>query len=235
MSLVLYEDEYCLLVNKPNNVVVHHAYHSRNVRDEDSLLLMIKNELGMDVFPVHRLDRKTSGIVLLAKQTAFVSKFQELFTTNDIKKEYYGLVRGFASDEKTIDSPVKGRDAKEYKEALTKLKTLNRVTVPIAVKPYDTARYSLVHLTPQTGRMHQLRIHMQKISHPLIGDPKYGDNNHNQMFEKEYAITNLFLHAGSLSFEHPFTTTDMAIAAEFPNHWQKMFRTFEWENPIIVQ
>jgi tRNA pseudouridine65 synthase len=124
---IIFEDAYLICVNKPNNMLVHHAHHSRNVADEMALLQRIQEEKGIKVYPIHRLDRKTSGIILLAKETSKVSKFQELFTNNEIEKTYYGVVRGFSPDLKTIDSPVKGRDANVHKEALTYLKTLEQM------------------------------------------------------------------------------------------------------------
>jgi tRNA pseudouridine65 synthase len=132
---IIYEDAYLLCVSKPNNVLVHHAHHSRNVADEDSLLQLIENELELKTYPIHRLDRKTSGIIMLAKETKYVSKFQELFTNNEIQKTYFGVVRGYSPDSNTIDSPVKGRDANVHKEALTHLKTLEQVLLDIPVKP----------------------------------------------------------------------------------------------------
>ena len=229
---IIYEDDYLLCVSKPNNVLVHHAHHSRNVADEDSLLQLIKNQTGLKVYPVHRLDRKTSGIILLAKEKEFVSKFQELFTNNEIQKTYFGVVRGFSPDKKTIDSPVKGRDAKVHKEALTALKTLEKITLNIPVKPYDSSRYSLVELSPKTGRMHQLRIHTNKISHPLIGDPKYGDKNHNIMFYENFGWKNMFLHAGKLEFKHPFSSEKLTLTANFPKDWLALFDEFNWKNPL---
>ena len=234
MSLeIIFEDEYLLCVTKPNNILVHHAFHSRNVADEDSLLQIIKTEKGLKVHPIHRLDRKTSGIIMLAKETHFVSKFQELFTNKEILKTYFGVVRGFSPDTKTIDSPVKGRDGKVHKEALTDLKTLEKIILDIPVKPYDSSRYSLVELTPQTGRMHQLRVHTNKISHPLIGDSKYGDKNHDVMFDENFGWKNLFLHAGKLEFIHPFTSEQLTFKATFPKDWIGLFEEFSWSNPLV--
>jgi len=161
-----------------------------------------------------------------------VSKFQSLFTENQIEKNYFAVVRGFSPFEKTIDTPVKGRDAKVHKDALTELKTLEKITLDIPVKPYNSSRYSLVSLTPKTGRMHQLRIHMNKISHPIIGDPKYGDKNHNMMFEEQFQWDTLFLHAGSLVFIHPFLNHKMQLTAAFPENWNALFKQFEWKNPM---
>lgn len=234
MSLkVIFEDEYILCVSKPNNMLVHHAFHSRNVVNENSLLQLIEEEKGIKAYPIHRLDRKTSGIILLAKEKKFVSKFQELFTKNEIEKTYYGVVRGFSPATKIIDSPVKGRDANVHKDALTHLKTLENITLEIPVKPYDSSRYSLVELQPKTGRMHQLRVHMNKISHPLIGDAKYGDKNHDLMFDENFGWKNLFLHAGSLTFKHPFSLEELLLKAPFPEDWIAVFERFSWKNPLI--
>lgn len=230
---IIFEDDYLVCVNKPNNVLVHHAYLSRNVADEDSLLQIIQNEIGIKTYPIHRLDRKTSGIILLTKEKEHVSKFQELFTNNQIQKTYYGVVRGFTPETKIIDSPVKGRDAKVHKDALTHLKTLEKITLDIPVKPYDSSRYSLIELSPKTGRMHQLRVHTNKISHPLLGDAKYGDKNHDTMFAENFGWNNLFLHAGKLDFTHPYSLQKMELKATFPTDWIALFEKFKWINPLL--
>ncbi|WP_218599019.1 pseudouridine synthase [Polaribacter sp. NJDZ03] len=229
---IIYQDEYIICVAKPNNVLVHHAHHSRNVADEKSLLQLLDEQIGGKFYPIHRLDRKTSGIILLAKETYHVSKFQDLFTADQIQKTYYGVVRGFSPESKIIDSPVKGRDSNVHKEALTHLKTLAQVTLDIPVKPYDSSRYSLVELSPKTGRMHQLRVHSNKISHPLIGDTKYGDKNHDVMFEENFGWKNMFLHAGKLEFKHPFTEEYLILKASFPDDWNGLFKAFSWVNPV---
>jgi len=229
---ILFEDQYSIVVNKPNNVLVHHAHHSRNVADEKSLLQLLNLQIGGKFYPIHRLDRKTSGSIILAKETQFVAKFQELFTKNKIQKIYYGVVRGHSPETKIIDSPVKGRDGKVHKEALTHLNTLDTTTLDMPVKPYNSSRYSLVEMKPKTGRMHQLRVHMNKISHPLLGDSKYGDKNHNIMFDEKFACKNMFLHAGCLKFTHPYSEQALKIKASFPKDWMVVFKKFNWANPI---
>lgn len=229
---IIYEDEWLLCVNKPNNTVVHHAYFSRNIANEVSLLQMVKDEKNYKVYPIHRLDRKTSGIIILAKQKEYVVDFQQLFEKNSIEKIYYGVVRGFSPKNKIIDMPVKGKDKKEHKAAITYLETLDSTTLNIPVKPYSTSRYSLVKLMPKTGRTHQLRIHSYKINHPLLGDSKYGDINHNAMFVKEFGFKNLFLHSGLLIFKHPKTNELLNLKADFPKDWENLFKKFEWKNPL---
>ena len=229
---VIYQDNYCLLVTKPNNVLVHHAHHSRNKIDEVSLIQLIENQFGKRYYPIHRLDRKTSGIILLASKREYVASFQALFTTNEIQKIYFGVVRGFSQEHLIINSPVKGRDALVYKDAETQLKLLDKITLNIPVKPYDSSRYSLVELKPTTGRMHQLRIHMNKVSTPLINDAKYGDKNHDLMYAKQFGWKNLFLHAGSLEFIHPFTNQKLILKSSFSEDWIKLFQEFSWKNPL---
>ena len=233
MSLeIIYQDNYCLLVTKPNNVLVHHAHHSRNKIDEVSLIQLIENQFGKRYYPIHRLDRKTSGIILLASKREYVASFQALFTNNEIQKIYYGVVRGFSQEHLIIDSPVKGRDALVYKDAETQLKLLDKITLEIPVKPYKSSRYSLVELKPKTGRMHQLRIHMNKVSTPLINDAKYGDKNHDLMYAEQFGWRNLFLHAGSLEFIQPFTNQKLTLKSSFSEDWIQLFKKFSWKNPL---
>lgn len=229
---ILFEDTYYICVNKPHDVLVHHGKFSRNNADEDSLLQLLEQQLGNKFYPIHRLDRRTSGTILLAKEKRYVSKFQRLFTEEQIQKTYYAVVRGYAPEARYIDSPVKGKDAKEYKDAITEAALLETISLDIPVGPYDTSRYSLVQLEPKTGRMHQLRIHMKKISHPIIGDGKYGDHRHDAMYRSQFGWENLFLHAGSLGFKHPFSEELLHIRAPFSKNWRALFKQFNWSNPI---
>lgn len=216
---ILHEDDHCIIVNKPNNLVVHHSYYSRNV-EEDSLVQLLKLQDYETPIPVHRLDRKTSGVLLLAKDKDFVKPFQVIFDAQLISKKYIALLRGHINEAGIIDSPVKNERG-NYKEALTHYTCLQHFELNIPVEPYTTARYSLVEFEPKTGRTHQLRIHSNKIAHPIIGDHKYGNRHHNKMFEEQLGLPNLFLHAIELSFEHPFTKEKLIIAAEKPDFWSE--------------
>lgn len=216
---IVFEDSFCLIVNKASNLLVHHSYYARNI-EEDSLVEQLKNK-GFIVFPVHRLDRKTSGLILLAKEKEYVSKFQALFEQKLIEKKYVALLRGHLNSNGIIDSPVKN-DRGNYKEAETHYTCLKHIELNIPVEPYETARYSLVEFVPKTGRMHQLRIHANKISHPIIGDPKYGNRHHNHMFIEKFGIDKLFLHAGNLNFQHPFTEEKIEIKADLPDFWNEL-------------
>lgn len=224
---ILFEDSYIIIVNKPNNVLIHNSYYARNIKDA-TLLELLQIQLNEIFYPIHRLDRKTSGVLVLAKQKSYVAVFQELFNSDTIQKIYLGIVRGFIDKPILIDSPVKNADTKVYKDAETLCEPLATHLLNIPVHPYENSRYSLVKLKPSTGRMHQLRIHMNKISHPIIGDYKYGDRFHNRLFESELACSNLFLHALSIEFTHPFTLKMIEIQAILPNDWKVIFDKFNW-------
>ena len=232
MIEILYEDDYCIVVNKPNNVLVHHSYYARNIREDSLLQLLRKQFVDQNFYPIHRLDRKTSGLLLLAKEKECISKFQMLFTSEKIQKKYYAMVRGFSEPSGKIDSPVKNADTGVYKDALTIYNTMASIELNIAVEPYSTSRYSIVELQPKTGRMHQLRKHMNNIAHPIIGDHKYGNRHHNQMFETKFGLDYLFLHAFSLSFEHPITGEQIDINKSLPQFWKTLFNEINWNPPI---
>jgi tRNA pseudouridine65 synthase len=227
MLTIIFQDQYILAVYKPNNILVHHSVMANNQLEEKSMVQLLFDELGEKYYPVHRLDRKTSGIILFAKKKEYVKEFQGLFISNNIQKTYFGLVRGFISESGKIDSPVKGRDANIHKEALTYFNRVKKFEIPIQVGPYKISRYSLVLLEPKTGRLHQLRIHMNKISHPFIGDPKYGDRFHNRMFEDEFKNKAMFLHAKTLQFVHPFTNEQLKLEADFPENWKRVISLLE--------
>jgi tRNA pseudouridine65 synthase len=224
---ILFEDDYIVIVNKPNNVLIHNSYYARNIKD-DTLLDLLQKQFETSFYPVHRLDRKTSGVIVLAKKKEYVTIFQDLFNSNKIEKTYIAIVRGFFETEVVVNSPVKNPDTKVYKEAETFCEPIATKLLDIPVRPYQTSRYSLIKLKPATGRMHQLRIHMNKISHPIVGDYKYGDRFHNRMFETEFKCHNLFLHAYSIQFEHPISKKNINIKASFTDDWILVFKIFNW-------
>lgn len=227
---IIYEDNLLVVVNKPNNFLIHQSHYARNIT-EITLLETLQQQLGFPLFPVHRLDRKTSGILLLLKDKSFVAQFQALFTNNTIQKTYYAIVRGFSPATGKIDSPVKNDDTGVYKDALTNYNTINNIELDIPVHPYEKSRYSLMELLPKTGRMHQLRKHLNKINHPIVGDYKYGDRFHNRMYETKFNCQYLFLHARQIEFEHPLSHQKMIFTADFPEDWLRMFNEFKWQQP----
>jgi len=220
---VIYEDDYCFVVNKPSNLLVHHSHFARNI-EEDSLVELLKLQGFESPVPVHRLDRKTSGLILFSKAKEHVSTFQRLFESDEIVKSYVALLRGHVPAEGVVDSPVKNERG-NYKEAITEFRCIEKFECDFVIPPYEKQRYSLVEFIPKTGRYHQLRIHANKIAHPIINDPKHGNRHHNHYFEQVLGITELFLHARRLQFKHPFTHQLISLQAEFPPHWEQFIKT----------
>ena len=224
---IVFEDDWIKIVNKPSNLIVHHSRYARNL-DETSLCQLVnQSEAQEKSHPVHRLDRKTSGLIIFAKEKSIIPKFQTLFDNGDIQKTYIALVRGFVSEPGELDAPIRADEATIYKEALTHYTPLHQFEVDIPVVPYPISRYTFLKLEPKTGRMHQLRKHMNKFSHPIIGDPKYGNRHHNHMFIDKLGISNLFLHAQSLTFQHPNSNETISVKAPFPPFWKHMMTEFK--------
>ncbi len=207
-------------------MLVHHSFMANNMSEEKSLVQLIIDEREEQYYPIHRLDRKTSGIVLFAKTKERFEAFQNILQSETTQKVYFAIVRGHAPASGIIDSPVKGRDANVYKDAYTSFKCMDTLTLDIPVGKFDQSRYSLVELRPKTGRLHQLRIHMNKISHPIVGDPKYGDRFHNRMFIKVFDMDTLLLHANQLHFIHPITSENISIQAPLPPNFVKIKKLF---------
>lgn len=214
---ILWQDDNAIAVNKPSGVLVHHSHYA-GANGEMSLLELLKQDGIPHVFPLHRLDRKTSGIVLLAKSRNYVAAFQKLFDEQKIRKTYLALVRGHTLASGYIDTPVRN-DRGNYREALTHYQCIEQFELNFVIPPYNTARYSMLEMEPKTGRLHQLRVHANKISHPIIGDPKHGNRHHNHFFANELGIPFLFLHAMQIQFMHPFTNNEINLSAPLPQFW----------------
>jgi tRNA pseudouridine65 synthase len=216
---LIYEDDSIVVVNKPNNILVHPSYYARNIQGP-TLIDILRDQLGKKPLPVHRLDYKTSGILIFAKDAEAAKSLQQEFEKKLIQKTYVALVRGHAPESGHIDTPVKEADSGIYREAETLFACKKHIVLPYPVQPYETSRYSLLELSPKTGRMHQLRKHMNKISHPIIGDHRYGNRHHNRLFADTLGYPNLFLHAAEIEFRHPVNDTSMKFSANFPDFWQ---------------
>jgi tRNA pseudouridine65 synthase len=197
---ILYQGSDLVAINKPHGLLVH---RTSMAADTDVFAVqMLRDQLGQKVYPVHRLDRKTAGILLFALNEEMNSLMQVQFANGQVKKKYRAIVRGFTEDKGEIDYPLK-KDDGTVQEALTSFVTLHRQELPYAIGKHTTSRYSLVELTPTTGRMHQLRKHMAHILHPIIGDRPHGCNKQNKFFKDEFQMITMLLHATQLEFVHP--------------------------------
>jgi len=251
---ILYQDEYLVAVDKPAGLFVH-----RSFMDKDEIyfaLQLVRDQIGQYVYPVHRLDRPTSGVLLFALTKEVAQKLNAAFadksnavndekiaqdTTAELTKTYYALVRGhLAITEKNtlIDYALKekldklgdknvSRD-KAPQAAQTHYQVIKQASLPIALGKFDSVRYSLVKLQPKTGRRHQIRRHLAHLRHPIIGDINYGDNKQNPFFIEHFGFKRLMLIAKSLSFIHPVTEQKITINADFDEQWQQVFNALAW-------
>ncbi|MBN2681321.1 MAG: hypothetical protein JXR58_02325 [Bacteroidales bacterium] len=217
----VYEDSSLLVINKPDNMLIHHSFYSRNVKSK-SLVEILKSQRKDYLAPVHRLDMGTSGIVIFSKSPEITRLMQKQMEERLVTKKYIALVRGFTDENGIVETPIREPDSDIYKEAKTIFRRISKIELNIAVKPFPSSRYSLIELQPITGRTHQLRKHMNKISHPIIGDKKYGNRHHNSMFENELNISGMFLHAARIEFNHPEREEIITISAPFYEKWRKM-------------
>jgi len=222
MLEILYKDDYFVVINKPSGLLVHKSPIDK--RETVFALQLVRDQIGQYVYPIHRLDKPTSGVLVFALSSEIARSMSELFGQNAIEKEYKAVVRGYTLDEALIDYDLKvildkkadkdKSDNKEPQSAQTYYQRLATVELPYAVSRYPVARYSLVKLSPKTGRKHQLRRHMKHIFHPIVGDTRYGRTEHNNLFREKYDVHRLLLHANRISFVHPVTKESLVIDAE---------------------
>jgi tRNA pseudouridine65 synthase len=249
---ILYQDEYIVAVDKPAGLFVH-----RSFMDKDEIyfaLQLVRDQIGKYVYPVHRLDRPTSGVLLFALTKGVAQQLNTAFTaksnsdgmseTDDelgLTKTYYALIRGhlpIAEQTELIDYPLKekldkfgdknvSRD-KAPQSAKTYFQVIKQASLPVALGKFDSVRYSLVKLLPITGRRHQIRRHLAHLRYPIIGDINYGDNKQNPFFIEYFGFKRLMLIAKSLSFMHPITNKKIIVTAKFDEQWQHVFTKLNW-------
>ncbi|PRY15622.1 tRNA pseudouridine synthase C [Pontibacter ummariensis] len=236
MLEIIYEDAHYVAINKPNGLLVHRTRIAEEKKE--FALQMLRDQLGYHLFTVHRLDRGTSGVLLFAKSPEAASPIVKAFEERQPDKTYVAIVRGYTPEAETIDNPIrpdKDHQHKAAQEAVTHYCRLGTVELPIPVGRYTTARYSLVKVEPETGRMHQIRKHFAHIRHYIVGDKRHGDWRHNKMFLEELHSPYLLLHAAELAFAHPFTGKTVRIKAQLPDNMRRLCWQFGWEDVLAQQ
>ena len=208
---ILYLSDELVAINKPHGLLVHRSPIASDATE--FAVQLLRDQLGQRVYPVHRLDRKTGGVLLFALSNAMNGIMQQQFMEGLVHKTYIAIVRGYAPDEQTIDYPLRNDETGLMQEAVTHLKTRQRTEIPLPFGKHATSRYSLVELTPDTGRMHQLRKHMAHTLHPIIGDRPHGCNKQNKLFKEHFQMNTMLLHAKEIRFTHPVTAEEILITA----------------------
>ncbi|TVP57769.1 MAG: pseudouridylate synthase [Halomonadaceae bacterium] len=216
---LLFQDDALLVVHKPAGLLVH---RSPIARHETEFALQYARALngGDHVYPVHRLDRPTSGVLVFARDPLTASQLGQQMMAGQVHKTYLAMVRGWAPESGVIDHPLKEQpddrrlrhQPQPVRDALTRFRTLATTEIPVAIEGYDSSRYSLVECSPATGRKHQIRRHLKHISHPIIGDANHGRGRHNRYFAQRFGEARLMLAATAIAFTHPIHGSAVEIA-----------------------
>jgi len=216
---IIFQDGDLIAINKPNGLLVHRSNLAKDATE--FAIQMLRNQVGLKVFPVHRIDRKTSGVLIFAFNVDINAKMQRQFTENNIKKKYLAIVRGFTPDSGTIDYPLIKENG-ILQEAITTFRTLAKTELDIPLGEQSTSRYSLVEIIPETGRMHQIRRHFDHIFHPIIGDRPHGCNKQNKLFKEKWNMTTMLLHASEVRFLHPRSNLEILISAPLNEEFKRV-------------
>jgi tRNA pseudouridine65 synthase len=221
---ILYQDNYLVAINKPHGLLVHRSPIAADA--SEFAIQLLRDQIGQKVFPVHRLDRKTSGVLLFALNDEVNSIMQEAFRDKKVEKKYRTLVRGFTPESGTIDYALTREDGK-VQEAVTHYSRLETFEIPVALGKHETSRYSLLEVAPETGRMHQIRKHLTHIFHPIIGDRPHGCNKQNKLFLEKWEMNTMLLHAKEIRFLHPVSHEPVIIQAELSAEFKRTLELFK--------
>ena len=218
---ILYKDDWMVAVNKPAGVLVHRSSIAKDATV--FVLQLLRDQLGQRVYTVHRLDRKTSGVLLFALDENTQKVLSLQFQNREVFKSYRAIVRGFVAEIQRIDYALKN-DKGKIQDAITDVVPLQSVEAPFGDHRFPTSRYSFIELIPHTGRMHQLRKHMAHLRHPIIGDRPHGCNKQNKLWKEKFSMINMLLHARILRLNHPLVVDKkVEIHAPFPQHFEEAF------------
>ena len=228
---VVYEDDVLLAVNKPAGLLVHRSAIAADERD--FLLERLREQTGAALYLAHRLDRATSGIVLLAKSREIAGELGKQFMARSIEKVYLAVVRGWPDAEGTIDYALPDvRDRSPRKAAVTTWRVLATATVPIELGRYPEQRYALIEASPLTGRYRQIRKHMHHVSHHIVGDTSHGRGDHNRLWRMHFGVHRLLLHAWRLGLDHPRDGQRLTLEAPLDTVWHRMLGSMGWERAL---
>ena len=221
---IIYEDEYLAVISKPQDLVVHPGAGNKSGTLVNGLLYKFKN-LSNPIDEdrpgiVHRLDKDTSGLMIIAKNDEAYFKLIDMFKNREIEKHYLAIVHGNIYEDFDVDAPI-GRDPNNrIKMKVVEENSKNASTSFHVVKNFD--KFTLLDVTLHTGRTHQIRVHLSYVNHPVVGDETYGIKN-------KYKINKQLLHAYKLKFIHPLTGEELEIVDEFPKRFNDFMAIFSKE------
>lgn len=217
---ILYQDEHLVIINKPNGLLVHRSPLARDVTR--FAMQEVRDQIGQYVYPVHRLDRKTSGVLAFGLTSESAREISTAFTERKVSKEYMAIVRGFFPEESfTLDYALTN-DKGVTQEAVTRFEFLETTEIDVPFGRYNTSRYSLIKAYPETGRLHQIRKHLAHLRHPIIGDRPHGCNKQNKLFKEKWDMMTMMLHAERLTFTHPVSGALLEVKASLPGEFLRV-------------
>jgi tRNA pseudouridine65 synthase len=231
---VLYRDDWLIAVHKPAGLLVHRSDLDRH--ETRFAVQILRDQIGRAVWPVHRLDRGTSGVLLFALTREVGRAMSGMFEAGAVAKRYLAVVRGYPAPAGEIDHLLAPM-ADEYaglaadrppQPAMTRYRRLATVELPYRVDRYPSSRYALVELVPLTGRRHQLRRHMKHIAHPIIGDATHGKGRHNRLFQDLFGCRRLLLAAVEMRIRHPVTGEPLALHAPLAEDFASVLEKLGW-------
>jgi len=221
---VLFVDDALAVVDKPAGLMVHDSALARG--ETDFAADRLRDQFGRQIFLVHRLDRATSGCLLLAFDREVASALGKTLMARDVHKDYIAVCRGWPEERFTVDHPLDGGPGKPLKKsAITAFERLATCELDLPSAGFATSRYAVLRACPLTGRFRQIRRHLKHMSHHLIGDTSHGDGRHNRAF-RMLGIHRMLLHARRLAFAHPVTGATVDVRAPFDAEFAKALGLF---------
>ncbi len=224
MLEIIYQDEFMVVINKPHGLLVHRSPIASDV--QEFALQKLRDQIQQKVYPVHRLDRKTSGLLLFGLSSEAARKIQIQLEQSETKKKYLAIVRGYFPDTIEVDYSLTN-DRGKLQEAFTSFKTISRSELEIPMGNFSTSRYSLIEAYPKTGRMHQIRKHLNHLRHPVIGDRPHGCNKQNKLFKERWNMITMLLHAQEFDIKHPITNEKLSLKAPLFQPFNEMINTLK--------
>lgn len=216
---VLHRDDDLIIVSKPSGLFVHRT--ALDPSATEFALQIVRNQIKQNVYPVHRLDRATSGALIFALSKPAARGMMESFAAGKIEKTYMAVVRGIPDPKVHVDYPLKELH-KPAQSAITEIETLKAYEFPVKVDKYPSSRYALIKAMPKTGRMHQIRKHLHHLNHPIIGDSTYGSGKHNRFFKTTFNIGRLMLACTELVFSHPISLQRIQVTAPLAEEFERL-------------
>jgi tRNA pseudouridine65 synthase len=228
---IIFQDENLLILFKPSGWFVHPPENPRFRRGlkRRTCVQWLSDVKNIRAFPAHRLDCATEGILVFGLDKPTTAHLNNQFKCHETSKKYFAVVRGWLKDpDGRIELPLELDSTGELVACETNYRTLKTIEHNVKIsKKFDTSRYSLLEVSPKTGRWHQIRRHMNRVSHPIVGDREHGDSHHNRYFRDQLGINGLCLWAKELSFTHPATGERVQFLSPQTEKWEMILRLFE--------